>query len=113
MSARLSFDGPLETISRKDAISRGLKLYFTGKPCWYGHTAPRKTAGKSCVECSYLDGSTKRRQAIEDRKAIAVWFVERDHLILSSKQAKKSGLMWFFTGSPLPPWPHGHEKVYK
>lgn len=38
-------------ISRKDAKAQGLKFYFTGKPCPYGHVAQRYTANFWCLEC--------------------------------------------------------------
>lgn len=36
--------------TRADAQATGTKYYFTGKPCKYGHIAPRKTKG-ACIEC--------------------------------------------------------------
>jgi hypothetical protein len=41
-------------ISRKDAISQGLKWYFTGKPCKHGHISKRQTTNKVCHECSKI-----------------------------------------------------------
>lgn len=40
----------IEIISRKEAKERGLKRYFTGKPCKYGHVAERRVHGE-CCEC--------------------------------------------------------------
>ncbi|MEL6236961.1 MAG: hypothetical protein AAFO57_00340 [Pseudomonadota bacterium] len=40
-----------EIISRKEAIARGLKRYFTGKPCKRGHMAERLISTKACAEC--------------------------------------------------------------
>jgi 5-methylcytosine-specific restriction endonuclease McrA len=39
-------------LKRADAISLGLKQYFTGKPCPRGHVANRYVNGKGCIECS-------------------------------------------------------------
>src|SRR6516164_5990401 len=47
-----------EIISRNEAKARGLKTYFTGKPCAHGHIAPRKTSNGGCWECAY--GRTKQ-----------------------------------------------------
>lgn len=41
----------LQTISRAEAKARGLKTFFTGKPCRYGHIAERYVSSPSCVEC--------------------------------------------------------------
>jgi hypothetical protein len=40
-----------EIISRGEAIERGLKRYFTGKPCKRGHIFERHVADKNCIEC--------------------------------------------------------------
>jgi len=39
-----------EIISRKEAKTRGLGLYFTGSPCKRGHIAPHRVSG-ICVIC--------------------------------------------------------------
>jgi len=41
----------MELISRKDAKAQGLKTYFTGKPCKYGHVAERLAGTTVCFEC--------------------------------------------------------------
>lgn len=38
-------------ISRKKAKEVGLKKYFTGKPCPYGHLVYRLVADYGCIEC--------------------------------------------------------------
>lgn len=44
----------MEIISRKEAIERGIKTYFTGSYCKYGHLAPRHTKNSTCVECQKI-----------------------------------------------------------
>lgn len=39
-------------ITRQDALSQGLKNYFTGKPCKYGHTTHRLVSSKACSACT-------------------------------------------------------------
>lgn len=51
-----------EIISRKDAISRGLDRYFTGKPCKRGHISERKIKGW-CVECEHIYNSSESAKA--------------------------------------------------
>lgn len=42
----------MDKIKRSQAISQGLKKYFTGKPCKRGnHIAPRYVIGRKCVIC--------------------------------------------------------------
>jgi DNA-binding XRE family transcriptional regulator len=49
-------------LSRTEAISRGLRHYFTGKPCKRGHIALRFATSMDCVVCS------KNRQQSEKIK---------------------------------------------
>ena len=44
----------MELISEKEAIKKGLKRYFTGKPCSNGHTVERKVNSRICCECNKL-----------------------------------------------------------
>lgn len=39
-------------VSRAEAVSLGLKRYFTGKPCKNGHIAERALPSSNCVVCS-------------------------------------------------------------
>lgn len=41
----------METVTRKQAIERGLNTYYTGLACKNGHVAPRYTASGGCKEC--------------------------------------------------------------
>lgn len=43
----------MEIISRKEAASRGLARYFTGKRCRNGHLAERYIGNGVCVTCNY------------------------------------------------------------
>ena len=38
--------------TRKEAVAKGSRQYFTGLPCVNGHVSPRFTGNKNCVECS-------------------------------------------------------------
>jgi hypothetical protein len=40
-----------EIISQAEAIARGLKRYFTGKPCTHGHVCERHVSNTWCVDC--------------------------------------------------------------
>jgi hypothetical protein len=54
-----------DTVSRKLAKARGLKFYFTGKPCSKGHVAERYVSGGPCVECA--------RSSVKDAQVAAKW----------------------------------------
>lgn len=41
----------MDIISRKEAKELGLKFYFTGKQCKYGHIAERRTSNGFCLGC--------------------------------------------------------------
>lgn len=41
----------MEIISRKEAKEKGLKRYFTGKPCKRGHITERMVSTLTCVAC--------------------------------------------------------------
>jgi hypothetical protein len=45
----------MELISRKDAMSLGLPMYFTGKPCIRGGVAERRVNGKACTCPACMD----------------------------------------------------------
>lgn len=44
----------IQIISRKEAISQGLKRYFTGEPCKRGHIAERFIWNSGCIDCDSL-----------------------------------------------------------
>lgn len=44
----------MEIISRKEAEARGLKFFFTGKPCKHGHVSQRYCSSGVCAECSTM-----------------------------------------------------------
>lgn len=50
----------MKIISRKEATARGLKRYFTGKPCRNGHLAHRYIDGR-CARCVITNQSKELR----------------------------------------------------
>ena len=59
----------MKIISRKEAKAQGLKRYFTGKPCKYGHVAERTVSSRECLKCSVERG--RNRLATPEGKAAA------------------------------------------
>lgn len=53
----------MQKISRKEAKEKGLKRYFTGKPCKHGHVSERHVSG-ICIVC----GNERQRQYQQDNK---------------------------------------------
>lgn len=41
----------MEIIRAREAFDKGLKRYFSGEPCKYGHIAERMISNGSCVDC--------------------------------------------------------------
>lgn len=57
-------------LSRKDAKVAGLKRYFTGKPCKYGHITERSAWG-ICVECNRARAAARRAAySVENREKV-------------------------------------------
>lgn len=75
----------MPTLSRADAISGGLKFYWTGEPCTQGHHSKRRTAGGGCVACLYLTNVVKSRQSLERRKSVKELQAKEDREGLSLK----------------------------
>src|SRR5919205_1500981 len=60
-----------EIISRDEALARGLKRYFTGKPCRAGHVAERYSGNGGCTEChrAYRADHARRWRKANPEKA--------------------------------------------
>jgi len=52
----------VDIITRQEAKERGLKRYFTGKPCPHGHVVERITNEAKCSKCE-LERTRKYREA--------------------------------------------------
>lgn len=64
-----------EVISRKEALARGLKHYFTGTPCKRGHVGFRLVSSASCCKCQ--NGHQRKWRKKNREMAIAAcarWF---------------------------------------
>ncbi len=51
----------MEIITRKEALERGLKSYFTGKPCKHRHIAKRSVCDSGCFECQVIKNAKQYR----------------------------------------------------
>ncbi len=95
----------MKIISREQAISLGLKFYFTGKPCKRGHVDSRLVSSRSCYECSKLRTSGKLKSEIELERKIEQKTALNTDGYISRSDAVKQGLTRYFTGKPCP---YGH-----
>ena len=59
----------MDIITRKEAISKGLPRYFTGKPCSRGHIVERYVSNYECVKCEKIRAKGYRQTRPEKRKA--------------------------------------------
>lgn len=57
----------MQIITRAEAKAKGLKRYFTGKPCKHGHIAERMTSGGNCLVCfnAWREAHPERIRAIQ------------------------------------------------
>lgn len=74
----------MNIISRADAIAQGLKKYFTGKPCKFGHISEKYVDNYGCVEC--INGRVKQDRQTNEGK-------ERQR-ISNSKQYNNAQARW-------------------
>jgi hypothetical protein len=89
----------IAVISRAAAKVKGLRRYFTGKACKYGHIAERDIRHKACLACQSQTWLDQR----VDRFVLADDGIMRK--VISRTTAKTTGLNLYFTGKPCK---HGH-----
>ena len=58
----------MELISRQEARAKGLKYYFTGKPCRKAHITKRLVSSASCYQCSL---EHKANWALENKEKVS------------------------------------------
>ena len=57
-----------EIVTRAEAKARGLKTYFTGKPCLRGHVALRQVSSETCMDCA----NEKAKRYYQQNKGAAI-----------------------------------------
>jgi 5-methylcytosine-specific restriction endonuclease McrA len=94
-------------ISRKEARAQGLKRFFTGKPCKYGHIAERFVTTEHCMACHrlrerthYADRTRKEREMRQVRDACVRAALQKkfSRPIITREEAKAAGLTRYFSG---------------
>jgi hypothetical protein len=89
-------------ISRKEALSNGIRCYFEGKPCKRGHIDLRRVDG-GCVSCSIERKSAQRAKVAKPKRQGPSIIAYGP--FLTSSQARARGLKSFYT---LPCFDSGH-----
>lgn len=84
----------MKVISRDEAISQGLKKYFTGKPCKNGHICERHVIGRNCVLCKRQQDVYYAKKRSSVRGNIIPPF---DGKTITRKQAIDKGFKYYFT----------------
>ena len=100
----------LQIISRKEAASKNLKYYFTGRVCINGHLSERLVSTRSCIECARLDTQARRDKIKEKKikksasefeqlKSDMKEFCQKNNLtILTLEEARELKLTRYFSG---------------
>lgn len=76
-----------QIISRKEALDKGLRHYFTGKPCKNGHLSLRLTKQCNCLEC---DAEAKRNASPEKKKALAEKALSKRNANIEAARAREN-----------------------
>lgn len=85
----------MEIISRKEAIQKGLKFYYTGKPCCRGHLSARRISDKSCHECKE-ENRVKPENKERDRLTRKARYQRKKEIELAQTKAyKEKNKEWY------------------
>jgi 5-methylcytosine-specific restriction endonuclease McrA len=60
----------MKLISRDEALSKGLKRFYTGVPCKHNHVCERKVNRSTCVECERIQKNNYKANNKEAHKAL-------------------------------------------
>jgi len=82
----------MEIITRAEAKEKGLKRYFTGKPCKHGHISERMVNNGGCLECDRLRKSTCEYDNYKKMYRKKYHNQNRDTLIEKSKRYRNENL---------------------
>lgn len=64
-------------MTREEARLVGARFYFVNAPCIHGHTAPRRTINKRCLECERIYATTNRAKLYERHRQHVAKYPER------------------------------------
>ena len=83
----------MKVVTRGEAKAQGLKNYFTGLPCIYGHIDTRRTCDGRCRECDRIRAAKRHAELREDEtykeknraRAVRWYGNNRDRAMANSK----------------------------
>lgn len=94
----------MEKITRKEAVARGLKRYFTGLPCKNGHIDERFVSTAHCKEClrqrdvrRYRENPQRERERLRkyrDKNREALREYARRYAVQNPEETKKKNREW-------------------
>jgi hypothetical protein len=84
----------MDIISRKEAKEKGLRYYFTGKPCPQKHISKRFVSAGTCASCAYEKERLWRNKNPEKTKAMLKKYreSEKGKTIRSCLQSKRKAI---------------------
>ena len=89
--------GPYQIFSRQEAIKKGLKHYFTGKPCKYGHISRRRVNQFRCLACALrdvLNWQSENPERSKQHKRTSVRKFPANNPEKAKEQTRKSVYKW-------------------
>lgn len=88
--------------SRAEAKARGLKYYFTGKPCRRGHLVKRHVRYGHCRECQRILEKVRgvKRELLNGHRVQLESAVLIERRVIDRAEAKARGLIRYYTGRP-------------
>lgn len=88
------YEGPL--VTRPEARREGLKYYFTGKPCFWGHIQQRYVSSTICLTCQQEKRPPQSSIPCDPVPPVVFY----DGTLISRLDAEASGLDRYFDGRP-------------
>ena len=87
----------LHLISRPVAKSIGMKLFYTGRPCKFGHLDIRRTLNHHCISCESISRQELKRKSTYNYKPRLIDNSDQLLHMISREQAREAGISKFFT----------------
>jgi hypothetical protein len=68
----MSLGAPIRNLSRAEALAKGLKRYFDGKPCPRGHVSDKLVVNYTCIQCLHEKHQAKRKVTRDELRAARI-----------------------------------------
>lgn len=77
----------MEVISRSEALKKGLKTYFTGKPCPQGHLTERRLSSSRCPICARDQKQRNKKQYYAKQKE---WLAANKERVVAKQKERRA-----------------------